>query len=332
MNCDDVYSEVAIRLYRESPTLVDLLRKLMTPREARMLLALPAMPAELSAKFGLKEEIINKKLQEFQERGLVVPSKGQLKFAVHIGQLHDATLSSAEKWVDTELLDLWREFYEKDWFTAMGEWPNNLPRPIVRVIPAWQAIELSYQITPSDVLPQENIRELIKNATTIAIVPCTCRRSMRRCHAPLDNCMQFNSGAEYSISRGAGRKISVNEAIAISDKAEEVGLVHTWHFPHSFLNICNCCKDCCQLFDSGIYYGTLDKVMEKARFRAEIDEDICIGCGECVDRCYFGAIEMVEAGPDGKLKAVLNPEKCFGCGLCVVSCIAEAIKMKLPRA
>jgi ferredoxin len=331
VNYDDVYTEMALRLYKESPSLVDLLRKLMTPQEARMLLALPAMPAELSAKFGLKEEIINNKLQEFQERGLAMPSKGQLRFPPDVGRLHDATLSSAEKWVDTELLDLWREFYDKDWFTAMCDGPKNLPQPVIRILTAWQAIELSYQITPSDVLPQENIRELIKNATTIAIVPCSCRRSMRRCHAPMDNCMQFNRGAEYSIKRGAGRKISVKEAIAISDKAEEAGLVHTWPFPPNFIEICNCCKDCCQLFDGGIYYGTLDKVMEKARFRAELDEDICIGCGDCVDRCYFGAIQMVASGPDGKLKAVLNAEKCFGCGLCVVGCIAEAIKMKLPK-
>ena len=331
MSSDDIYNEMAIRLYRESPHLVNILKKLMTPQEARMLLALPATPADLSAKFGLDEETIKKKLQEFQERGLAISSKGQVKFAGDVARLHDANLSSAEKWVDAELLDLWREFYEKEWFTVMNEGPRNLPQPVVRVIPAWKALERSPQIAVSDILPQENIRELIKTATTIAVVPCTCRRSMRRCHAPLDNCMQFNRGAEYTINRGAGRKLSVAEAIAICDKAEEVGLVHTWPFPPNFFEICNCCKDCCGLFDGGIYYDTLDKVLEKTRFRAEIDEDICTGCEDCVGRCYFGAIRMVETGSDGKLKAVLNLEKCFGCGLCVVACAADAVKMKLAR-
>ncbi len=81
MSSDDIYNEMAIRLYRESPHLVNILKKLMTPQEARMLLALPATPTELSAKFGLDEETIKKKLQEFQERGLAIPSKGQVKFA-----------------------------------------------------------------------------------------------------------------------------------------------------------------------------------------------------------------------------------------------------------
>ena len=331
MSNDDVYTEMTERLYRESPSLERILRKLMTPEEAEVLLALPATSAELSAKFGSDEETIKSKLEEFMERGLVIPSKGQLRFASDVARLHDATLSSAEKWVDTELLDLWREFYEKDWFDAMNEGPKNLPQPVIRIIPAIKAIERSPHISSNDVLPQENIRELIRSANVIAIVPCTCRRSMRRCHAPLDNCIQFNRGAEYSINRGAGRKLSVEEAIAIADEAEEVGLVHTWPFPPSFFEICNCCRDCCQLFDGGIYYGTLDRVMEKSRFRAEIDEGICTGCEDCVERCFFGAIEMVESGPDKSLKAVLNPDKCFGCGLCAVGCTMGAVTMKLAR-
>ena len=208
------------RLYRESPYLDRILQKLMTREEAEMLLALPSTSAELSTRFGLDEETIKSKLSEFMERGLAIPSKGELKFAGDMVRLHDATLSSAEKWVDTELLDLWREFHEKDWFTAMNEGTKNLTQPIVRIIPAWKAIERSPDISPDDILPQENIRELIKSAKIIAIVPCTCRRSMRRCHAPLNNCMQFNKGAEYSINRGAGRKLSVEEAITIADEAE----------------------------------------------------------------------------------------------------------------
>jgi len=332
MSNDDIYTEMIRRLnYHKSAYLARILQKLMTPEEAEMLLALPSGPAELSARFGLDGETIKSKLQEFMERGLAIPSKGKLRFAGDVARLHDATLSSAEKWVDTELLDLWREFYEKDWFDAMNEGPKNLPQPVIRIIPALKALERSPHISSNDVLPQENIRELIRSANVIAIVPCTCRRSMRRCHAPLDNCMQFNRGAEYSINRGAGRKLSVEEAIAIADEAEEVGLIHTWPFPPSFFEICNCCRDCCQLFDGGIYYGTLDRVMEKSRFRAEIDEGICTGCEDCVERCFFGAIEMVESGPDKSLKAALNPDKCFGCGLCAVGCTMGAVTMKLAR-
>jgi ferredoxin len=333
MSKDDVYTEVMERLnYPKSEYLARLLRKLMTPEEAKLLLALPAETAELAAQFGLDEETIKGKLREFMERGLVIPSKGEPRFARDVARLHDATLSSAERWVDTELLDLWKDFYENDWFAAMNEGPQVLTQPVIRVIPALKAIERSPQISTDDFLPQENIRELIRSADLIAVVPCTCRRSMRRCDAPLDNCMQFNRGAEYSINRGAGRKVSVEEAIAIADEAEEVGLIHTWPFPPNFFEICNCCRDCCSIFDGGIYYGTVDKVLEKSRFRAEIDQDICTGCEDCVERCFFGAIEMVESGSIEGPKATLNPEKCFGCGLCVVGCNIGAITMKLAQA
>jgi len=304
----------------------------MTPEEAKLLLALPAEAAELAVRFGLDEETTKGKLKEFMERGLVIPSKGELKFARDVARLHDATLSSAKKWVDTELLDLWKEFYEKEWFAAMDEGPKGLTQPIIRVIPAWKAIERSPQISTDDVLPEENIRELIRRANSIAIVPCTCRRSMRRCDAPLENCMQFNKGADYSVNRGAGRKLSVEEAIAIADEAEEVGLIHTWPFPPSFFEICNCCRDCCGVFDGAIYFGTINQILEKSRFRAEIGQDMCTGCEDCVVRCFFSAIKMVESSSSKTSKAILNPEKCFGCGLCVVGCSTGAITMKLAQA
>ena len=144
--------------------------------------------------------------------------------------------------------------------------------------------------------------------------------------------MQFNRGAEYAINRGAGRKLSVEEAIAVADRAEEVGLIHTWPFPPSFFEICNCCRDCCNIFDGGLYYGTIDKVLEKSRFRATIDRDICTGCEDCVERCFFGAIKMVESESNDGPNASLNIEKCFGCGLCVVGCNIGAITMTLAQA
>lgn len=190
MSNDDVYTEVMEKLnYPKSEYLSRLLRKLMTPEEAKLLLALPAETAELAVRFGLDEEAIKGKLHEFMERGLVIPSKGELRFARDVARLHDATLSSAEKWVDRELLDLWKEFYENEWFAAMNEVPKGLTQPIIRVIPAWKAIERSPQISTDDVLPEESIRELIRSTDPIAIVPCTCRRSIRRCDAPLDNCI-----------------------------------------------------------------------------------------------------------------------------------------------
>lgn len=46
---------------------------------------------------------------------------------------------------------------------------------------------------------------------------------------------------------------------------------------------------------------------------AEIDPEVCTGCGVCARSCRFGAIEI-----DGK--AVVDPVRCEGCGLCEIVC------------
>jgi len=50
-----------------------------------------------------------------------------------------------------------------------------------------------------------------------------------------------------------------------------------------------------------------------------IDKEKCIGCGNCVGSCPFGAIEM-----DGST-AIINDGKCTECGACVESCPLEAL-------
>lgn len=246
-------------------------------------------------------------------------------------QLHDSNLSSADKWVDTELLDLWKDFYETEWLPSMATIPTDSYVHYIRVLPALKATEMSPGLPADEFLPEENVAELIKGADPIAVVPCTCRRSMRRCDDPLDNCLQFNRGAEYAISRGAGRKITAEEAIVIARQAEDAGLIHTWPFAVSprLNEICNCCRDCCAIFNAGLRFGTIGQILEKSRFRARIDQGLRTGCQECVERCFFDAIEMAKPSTGKKLKATVDEGMCFGCGLCAVVCDPGAITMKL---
>ncbi len=54
---------------------------------------------------------------------------------------------------------------------------------------------------------------------------------------------------------------------------------------------------------------------------AVVDEDRCDGCGECVDECPVGAIELNDT-------AHVDSDICTECGTCVEVCPNEAIRIE----
>ncbi len=58
-----------------------------------------------------------------------------------------------------------------------------------------------------------------------------------------------------------------------------------------------------------------------------IDEELCDGCGACIQPCAEGAIELV----DGKAR-VVREELCDGAGLCLAICPTGALTIELREA
>jgi Pyruvate/2-oxoacid:ferredoxin oxidoreductase delta subunit/coenzyme F420-reducing hydrogenase delta subunit len=58
-----------------------------------------------------------------------------------------------------------------------------------------------------------------------------------------------------------------------------------------------------------------------ARAPSKVDEDVCVGCVQCVLDCPYGAIEMVDrAAPRIGQVARVDPALCVSCGICAGSC------------
>jgi heterodisulfide reductase subunit A len=57
---------------------------------------------------------------------------------------------------------------------------------------------------------------------------------------------------------------------------------------------------------------------------AFVDEDICVGCGNCVSICAYGAVELDEKKGVSKINEVL----CEGCGACAAGCPSGAVQHK----
>jgi NAD-dependent dihydropyrimidine dehydrogenase PreA subunit len=57
-------------------------------------------------------------------------------------------------------------------------------------------------------------------------------------------------------------------------------------------------------------------------FTVNIDEDLCISCGTCVEKCFNKVLELNDQGIAEKVE-----EECVGCGVCSYSCPENAISL-----
>ena len=332
----DAYTNLAARHnLGESKRYRQILQMLMTPAQAQLVVQLPATPDELSQKTKTPLAQVNKDLEELFLRGVIIPRNFQTRegyrFCRSTEQLHDATqtMTRFDKATEAKYFALWDEFCNKEWYPEVAKTYATREIPLERIVPAYKAIEKVPGIQPYD-----DVRELIRLADPISVVPCPCRRHAQQCNKPMDVCLQLGRGGEYAIMRGSGKKISYTEAIKVMDEVEDGGEVHIW--PNVATGaprfMCNCCDDCCiawvPLKQNNIPH---EKRAAKSRFEAINDQSKCDGCQVCVDRCMFDAIEIVKVPGSKKMKAQVDPEKCWGCGLCVIKCEPNALSMKLVR-
>ena len=134
-----------------------------------------------------------------------------------------------------------------------------------------------------------------------------------------ENCFTFGKSARYTTEQGFARMISKEEALDILKKSEKDGLVHKAYHPNMDFkreedSICNCCSDCC---------GQAKNITSNmSNFIAQVDHELCTGCGTCVEKCYSGAKELNDEG-----KAETIEERCIGCGICAAFCPEGAISL-----
>jgi ferredoxin len=147
--------------------------------------------------------------------------------------------------------------------------------------------------------------------------------------------IQFNVSAEYLISRNAGKRLSHEEALALIDQCEELGLIHTCENSTRMRprwGMCNCCTDCCMIYEPiNRLHAPVTKCIAKSRYEARLDGELCTGCEICVDWCPFGAIKMAKPKGSKEEKAFVDTEKCMGCGICVLKCDYQALSLKPVR-
>lgn len=161
--------------------------------------------------------------------------------------------------------------------------------------------------------------------------PCICRHGKTMTESscifdmPRESCLGFGKTVKAWSKMGYCRNISKEEAIEILKEVRDKGAIHSVLHEKDDINlpvlaICNCCWDCCAILRP--YNMGATSLVYNATYSARIKQDAnCKGCGLCVKYCPVAAIAL----KDGKVS--LNNDKCIGCGQCAFQCKQNNIEL-----
>ena len=297
----------------ESNIEILVLKKIFTPQQAWLAgqLGIEREPVEsIANRINLPLEETEERLAELSGKGALWGSaKSGYRLAPFIVGIYE------EQWEEMghELAHLIEEWFDE------GGGDFMRPRPAIhRVVPAQSAVKSEW------ILPYDDVKAVLNKMKSFRVRDCICRKQQeligeRECDFPKHVCLNFSP-----FDRGPNdRNISKEEALALIDETESVGLVHSVsNVAGRFYYVCNCCGCCCGIL-RGITEWGIEESVAAANYYAVIDPDACRGCGTCTRRCHMKAISMNDD------VAVVDKQKCIGCGLCASGCPAGVAGLQL---
>jgi len=322
----DVYEVLATHLDNlpagypstESGVEMRILKRLFSPEEAQIATALTMMPepvAGIAARVDTDEAQLAEALEGMAQKGLIfrISKKdttlySAAQFVVGIWEYH---LNDLDEELIRDVNEYMPTLMKKSWLSAKTKQ--------LRVVPVAKSVSAEMAI-----MPFEAAEEIINRQSKIVVSPCICRREQKMigkgCDKPMEVCLAFGAGAYYYEKNGLGREIDKEEALELVKKGVDAGLVLQPGNQQKSMNICMCCGCCCGILKN---LKTMDKPAQlvHTNYYAQVDEEACIACEACVDRCQMDAISVDEV-------ARVNLDRCIGCGLCVTDCPTDAMLLK----
>lgn len=274
-------------------------RKLIPEDEAKLGVYVPKHPKsveEIAKAAGISPEQAAPMLKHMAQKGTIFEREAGGKFFYNITPFipgfYEYVMTDPETRKDPEMAELFRDVN------------HILPGKLLQFVSGQEGGLLKVTPVMKEINAQrkaytfEDLMTFVDATDSYSIAPCACRLSAKMvgkgCEHPIeDTCAQFGDTAEYYIRTGRGRRVTKGEMIDLLKKTEEAGLVHTAFSVEgkdytSF--ICNCCGCSC----SGLRYTNIfdGNPFSRSNFRAEINEDNCVACGECVKICPVNAVTL----------------------------------------
>ncbi len=299
---------------------IEILKKLFSEEDAGIFLSLsPTLesPEDIALRLDLPAEHLAEKLEEMASKGLLFRLKknNDVKYGAtaFIHGIFEFQLLS----MDRELAELIDRYFDE----GLDKSLINVKGTFLRTIPIAKSIPPEHHVASLD-----DAAEILRSAGKIVVADCICRKSKEMirdtCGAPLEVCFLFGSMGQYYLDNNMGREISAVEAVAIVTSAQEAGLVTQPATSANPSGMCNCCGDCCGVLAS-IKRDPCPADLVYSNNYAEVEDELCIHCGECQPNCHMEAIQLLEEGP-----AAVLENRCIGCGVCVPHCPSGAISLK----
>jgi len=325
-----------------SDTLIDLLKNLMNEEQARFLLNFKKSSLtleEIKKRSELDENSIIKMLDELMYTGIIIGAMSN-SFGVMVyrlmpifpGIFEYQFLRGTKTEKDKKVARLFENLFQEMSIGAQKNYESILnmfkDAPATdRTVPVEKEVEVGTEMT----IPYENIKKYVEEYDDIALANCYCRHKNElindpcKIKAPTKNCFLFDKSAKFAIEQEFGERVTKEDALRIFREAEDHGLVHKVFHVHSDPNrgieaICNCCSCCCGMFQ--MYYRGVMPLHTISSYLAKVDEEVCIGCGTCVEKCPMETIDLEDS------IANVNDEKCIGCGVCAHHCPEGAIHLE----
>jgi electron transport complex protein RnfB len=335
MSTDNVYVELRRQIDKmpvgmpatDSGVEIRLLKHLFTPEEAKIALSLNVFPEPLKRIFNrvkkTDQAVTLEGLKEVLDR---LVAKGSISSGEKKGQRLYSYAMFAIGMYEFQANRLTKEFYEdtEEYFGEFSKefFRTNVP-PQMRVVPVEKSITVENYVATYD-----EMRGFVKNAEgQFGVINCVCKQGKdlidHACQTTdvRETCLMFPAmTASLTKSGTPFRLISKDETLRLLQQAEHEGLVIQPSNSKEPLFVCCCCGDCCGVL-------TMAKMFPKpaalfaTNYHAEVDNQLCSGCGVCLKRCQMEAPTIV------KKKSSINLDRCIGCGLCVSTCPSKAIKL-----
>ena len=294
-----------------------LLAKLFSEEEAALAAQLRLTletPAQIADRIGGDSKTLRKQLKNMARRGLIAAGRaegglgyGLLPFAVGIYEMQFHT-------IDAELAQLFEDYYQR----AFGQAVTMQPA-LTRVIPVGESVPMDVEVQPF-----ESATAIVSSARAWGVVDCICRTQQaligNPCEHPLDVCMLLNETPGVFERSSTVRSLTREEALATLRRAADAGLVHSVSNNQQGLwFICNCCTCSCAVLRGMADLG-IANIIARSAFVNQVNEDLCVACGLCVDRCQFEALSLEDV-------VRVDEIRCVGCGVCVPACPEEALSL-----